>query len=219
MKIADFGMASVWPAPLHIDGEGDRNYIAPEVLAGRFDRPADVFALGVIMCEIAGNIVLPENGDSWQRLRSGDFSEVPSLVWNPESSLLRDHEGHPLPPSSSNHSHETLCTSDNEDDQFSSFTSMSASSYPQDELVKAPNFMIDPHNSESMDSIVHWMMNPNPDERPAIDQIAQCFGVLWVEQRRRAGATVYEGNWGPSDDVLDAQHNHQDHDTDMMDMS
>jgi mitosis inhibitor protein kinase SWE1 len=219
LKIADFGMASVWPAPPHIDGEGDRNYIAPEILAGRFDRPADVFALGVIMCEIAGNIVLPENGDSWQRLRSGDFSEVPSLVWNPESSLIRDHDGHPLPSSSSNESHETLCISDDEENHFSSFTNLTAVSYPQEELVKAPNFMVDPNNSESMDSIVHWMMNPNPEERPMIDQIYQCFGVQWVEQRRRAGATVYEGNWGPSDDVLDTRQEHQNHDADMMDMS
>src|SRR4051794_25524734 len=96
LKIGDFGLASTWPAPPHIDGEGDRHYLGPEVLSGRFDKPADVFALGVIMCEIAGNIVLPENGSSWQRLRSGDFTEIPSLTWSSESSLNRDSKGEPI---------------------------------------------------------------------------------------------------------------------------
>jgi mitosis inhibitor protein kinase SWE1 len=26
--------------------------------------------------------------------------------------------------------------------------------------------------------------------------------VQWAESRRRAGATVFEGNWGPADEVL-----------------
>jgi len=65
LKIGDFGMASTWPAPPGLDGEGDREYIGPEVLSGRFDKPADIFALGMIMLEIAGNIVLPDNGVSW----------------------------------------------------------------------------------------------------------------------------------------------------------
>jgi len=215
LKIADFGLASPWPAPPHIDGEGDRNYIAPESLSGRFDKPNDVFALGVIMCEIAGNIVLPENGDSWQRLRSGDFSEVPSLVWSSESSLVRDSEGHPLFSSSDKGSEGTAPT---ETEEELSFLHGVQSNPFRQELVKPPNFMVDPDDNESMDKIVHWMMMPDPEKRPVIDQICQCGGVLWVEQRRRAGATIYEGNWGPADDVLRAEPVQHD-DADMMDTS
>jgi mitosis inhibitor protein kinase SWE1 len=57
-KIGDFGMASVWPRP-RISGnsglgvespgrgaferEGDKLYLAPEVLQGRYGMEADVF--------------------------------------------------------------------------------------------------------------------------------------------------------------------------------
>ena len=40
LKIADFGMATRWPAEHGIEGEGDREYIGPEILMGRFDKPA-----------------------------------------------------------------------------------------------------------------------------------------------------------------------------------
>ncbi|KAF2205038.1 kinase-like protein [Delitschia confertaspora ATCC 74209] len=226
LKIGDFGLASVCPAPPHIDGEGDRNYIAPEALSGRFDKPNDVFALGAIMCEIAGNVLLPENGDSWQRLRSGDFSEVPSLVWSSErqSTLYRDAAGHALY-KDSNHpsreslyfSRETLCTSDSEGSMFKA--KGAPTPYHPEELVKPPNFMIDPEASESMDKIVKWMLNPNPEKRPSIEQVYHFGGVQWVEGRRRAGATIYEGNWGPSDDVLGLDQERQDQEADMMDTS
>ncbi|ORY11784.1 hypothetical protein BCR34DRAFT_483636 [Clohesyomyces aquaticus] len=219
LKIGDFGLASAWPAPPHIDGEGDRRYLGPEVLSGRFDKPADVYALGMIMCEIAANIVLPENGTSWQKLRSGDFTEIPSLTWSAESSLQRDANGDPIiDPESLNGSSETLCVSDAEDDPLKFLHIPSIPRHP-DELVKPPTFMIDPEDNEAMDKIVQSMMNPNPDERPTIDQVYRSGGCQWVERRRRAGATVYEGNWGPADDVLGFT-DHLDMDAaDMMDTS
>ncbi|KAF2083176.1 kinase-like protein [Saccharata proteae CBS 121410] len=211
LKIGDFGLASPWPAPSGIDGEGDREYIGPEILSGKFDKPADVFALGMIMVEIAGNIILPDNGASWQRLRTGDMSDLPSLTFSSESTLERDESGDPV---SSNHhdnmdnsaafsSHETLCRSDHEDEGVKPLPKLTLSPRRQQEtLVNPPSFMIDPDNSEALDRVVQWMISPNPDERPLIDQIYRLEGVQWVEKRRRAGATVYEGNWGPADDVL-----------------
>ncbi|KAF2478217.1 kinase-like protein [Lindgomyces ingoldianus] len=219
LKIGDFGLASTWPAPPHIDGEGDRHYLGPELLSGRFDKPADVYALGMIMCEIAANIVLPENGTSWQRLRSGDFTEIPSLTWSSESSLHRDANGDPInDPESLNGSAETLCVSDAEDDPLKFLRLPSVPHHPE-ELVKAPNFMVDPEDNEALDRIVQWMMNPHPDQRPAIDQVYHSGGCQWVERRRRAGATVYEGNWGPADDVLDFTEHHEMGVADMMDTS
>ncbi|OLL22103.1 Mitosis inhibitor protein kinase wee1 [Neolecta irregularis DAH-3] len=80
LKIGDFGMATKWPAPRNIEREGDREYIAPEILScQQYDKPADIFSLGLIMLEIAANIVLPENGLPWQKLRSGDLSDAPRL--------------------------------------------------------------------------------------------------------------------------------------------
>ena len=74
LKIGDFGMASVWPRPIppgetHLipgakpigfEREGDKLYLAPEVLQGRYGKAADVFSLGMTMLETASNIVVPD---------------------------------------------------------------------------------------------------------------------------------------------------------------
>ncbi|EME80776.1 uncharacterized protein MYCFIDRAFT_114448 [Pseudocercospora fijiensis CIRAD86] len=214
LKIGDFGMASSWPAPAGLDGEGDREYIGPEVLSGRFDRPADIFALGMIMLEIAGNIVLPDNGASWQRLRAGDLSDLPSLTWSTDSSLPRDESGDPVE-MLNGQSNESLCTSHQGDDDLSFLRPSVPKHQRSQELGQAPNFMVDPTDSEALDTVVQWMISPDPDLRPSVDQLLVTHGVQWVETRRRAGATVYEGAWGPAEDVLN--HGEQD-DVEMLDI-
>jgi mitosis inhibitor protein kinase SWE1 len=51
-KIGDFGMASLWPRPDRLgtrseggvfEREGDKLYLAPEVLQGKYSKAADVF--------------------------------------------------------------------------------------------------------------------------------------------------------------------------------
>lgn len=50
-KIGDFGMASVWPRPTQgasagtgsFEREGDKVYLAPEVLQGFYGKAADIF--------------------------------------------------------------------------------------------------------------------------------------------------------------------------------
>ncbi|KAI9842774.1 MAG: hypothetical protein M1838_002984 [Thelocarpon superellum] len=216
LKIGDFGMANAWPAPPGIDGEGDREYIGPEILMGKFDKPADVFALGLIMLEIAGNVELPDNGPSWQKLRTGDMSDVPSLTSNSSSTVSRDSSGNPVSP---DHSAETFYASDSGDEHFGSpsllrrarrearkeeeeagFVGMPR----RGELLDPPSFMTDAQNEQALDRVVRWMISPNPADRPVVDQILQTVGVTWAYRRRRSGATIYEGNWGPADDVLGA---------------
>ncbi|EAW06286.1 tyrosine protein kinase SWE1 [Aspergillus clavatus NRRL 1] len=205
LKIADFGMAARWPAEDGIDGEGDREYIGPEILMGRYDKPADIFSLGLIMFEIAGNVELPDNGLSWQKLRNGDMSDVPSLTWSSETSIFRDPSGNPI---SEEPSFEELCASDFGDDDFGedSFpTSRPRQAVPlarSDELIEPPSFMIDANHEQALDKIVRWMISPDPSDRPMADQLLETHGVQFVDRRRRAGATVYEGNWGPADEML-----------------
>ncbi|KAI8890524.1 kinase-like protein [Backusella circina FSU 941] len=82
IKIADFGVSVQVPADHKwVRGEGDRRYMAPDLLREQFDKPADIFSLGMILLELATGIVLPDEGESWENLRLGDFSEM-------ESSLL-----------------------------------------------------------------------------------------------------------------------------------
>ncbi|KAE9977458.1 hypothetical protein EG328_002044 [Venturia inaequalis] len=200
LKIGDFGLASEWPAPQGIEGEGDREYIALEVLSGRYDKPADVYALGMIMIEMAGNVVLPDNGSSWQRLRHGDLSELPSLTFSSDNTLERDDSGAPITPSKG--------TPD-----MDNFLDHVQPVRPVHSLVTPPSFMIDPEDNQALDTVVLWMISQNPDARPTIDQVYNLKGVQWVQERRRSGATIFEGTWGPADDVL----NHEQ-DVDMMDV-
>lgn len=211
LKIADFGMATRWPAQPGIDGEGDREYIGPEILKGQFDKPGDVFALGLIMLEIAGNVMLPDNGASWQRLRTGDMSDVPSLTWSSEtSSILRDSSGKPF---SQEDSVEDFYGSDSGRDDFDSPKVLRGRRnrdvqngpyriHRSGELAHPPAFMIDSNNPEALDNIVRWMISPETINRPVVDQLLATVGVHWAESRRRAGATIFEGNWGPADEVL-----------------
>lgn len=201
LKIGDFGLATPWPADPYIDGEGDREYIAPEVLSGRLDKPADIFALGMIMLEIAGNIILPDNGTSWQRLRAGDMSDLPSLTCSSDSSLPRDESGDPIPTGFGNQTSDNFLSSDHPHD-FGLLRGATSHARRSQELVDPPKFMVDPEDDEALDKVVGWMISANPDDRPSVNQVYQFQGVQWVEARRRSGATIYEGNWGPSDDVL-----------------
>jgi mitosis inhibitor protein kinase SWE1 len=211
LKIADFGMATRWPARAGIEGEGDREYIGPEILMGRYDKPADIFALGLIMLETAGNVELPDNGASWQKLRNGDMSDVPSLTWSSEASnIFRDASGNPLPDEGSIEDFDGL------EEHESQATEATASDAQEEsvvhrksihmarsgELVHPPVFMIDATNDQALDNIVRWMISPDPGDRPVAAQLLHTVGVQWAESRRRAGATVFEGNWGPADEVL-----------------
>jgi mitosis inhibitor protein kinase SWE1 len=210
LKIADFGMASKWPAKAGIEGEGDREYIGPEILRGSYDKPADIFALGLIMLETAGNVELPDNGLSWQKLRNGDMSDVPSLTWSSGTrGVSRDASGNPISPSTSfGHDQEMndlgLGIVDGEDSPMMGRRPQEKSLFPprSGELLDPPQFMIDPSHTQSLDRVVRWMISPNPQDRPVASRLLNIEGVRWAETRRRAGATIFEGNWGPADEIL-----------------
>ena len=212
-------MAVSWPAPSGIEDEGDREYIGPEILLGQYDKPADVFALGLIILEIAANVQLPGNGPSWMRLRSGDMSDAPSLTWSNNSALFRDATGIPLDDS------DVIIESFGSDDEIATDFGTSASDYQKrncgnssrslfhdpvnlfgatrgGELHRAPLFMRNRYNEHSLDKLVCRMISPAPQDRPSVREVLQSEGVEWVAARRRAGATVFEGYWGPADAVL-----------------
>ncbi|KAL3842302.1 hypothetical protein ACJMK2_020332 [Sinanodonta woodiana] len=51
--------------------EGDPKYLAPELMDGKFGKPADIFSLGISILELASDLDLPRGGDGWHALRSG----------------------------------------------------------------------------------------------------------------------------------------------------
>ncbi|OCB88390.1 hypothetical protein A7U60_g4431 [Sanghuangporus baumii] len=73
-KIGDF--ASSADASFDFEREGDKMYLAAEVLQGQYGRETDIFSFGMMMLEAATNIYVPTQGDPWHRLREQDFSQV-----------------------------------------------------------------------------------------------------------------------------------------------
>lgn len=191
LKIGDFGLAQSVAAAQAID-EGDREYMAPELLGGRkVSKSADVFSLGLITLEAAANVVLPENGPMWVALRSGDLSEVPSLTWNPSSNVERNSDGVP--------------TGEDDSDGFhGDFTHDAGNlfgSAKRSELQLPPEFMVNAAHCSSLDQIVRWMTAEEAYNRPTVDQILELEGMRWIGEHRAAPATVYEGNWGPAESI------------------
>ncbi|KAJ1569792.1 Protein kinase, membrane associated tyrosine threonine 1 [Nowakowskiella sp. JEL0078] len=91
LKISDFGVATYCDLAYSADLEGDRTYIAPEILRSEYGKPADIFSLGLMILEISQNVVLPENGIDWQRLRVCDLSdfEFEGPVLEPLGELIK----------------------------------------------------------------------------------------------------------------------------------
>ncbi|KAI0472721.1 hypothetical protein GGR56DRAFT_578673 [Xylariaceae sp. FL0804] len=211
LKIGDFGLAA--GVGCHgFDFEGDREYLAPEVLRSEIGTSADVFSLGLIMLEIAANVKLPENGATWTALREGDFSEVPPLT-RYEENVQRDAEGIPIEELERSGN---LLESDGRSNRRRSYNFRSAgrrqsgdifglmrnASSRKTELQEPPEFMRNPQHSSSLDAVVKAMLAAVPAQRPEISQVLELEALNWVANRQRAGATVFEGNWGPADEVV-----------------
>lgn len=182
LKIGDFGLARSLSDTLPLDTEGDREYMAPEMLQGGFGCSSDIFSLGMIIFEAIANVEIPGNGEDWHKLRSGDFSGVPSLAWtascetNPHRSGLYNDEYEP------DRTHDA-------GDLFGT--------HKRSELLEPPAFMEDATNPESLRSIISWMMSNNMQDRPTASQLLSLGSLQWIAQRRTAPATIFEGRWGP----------------------
>lgn len=193
LKIADFGLAREVSDRKNLDMEGDREYMAPEMLQGKFGRSSDIFSVGMIIFEAMANCIIPGNGDEWHRLRSGDFSGVPSLVWSESSETNPYRSG--LYSEDLNRTHDA-------GDLFGS--------HKRSELLEPPTFM-EPTHPESLHSLKSWMMLHDRTQRPTAAQLLSLGSLQWVSQRRRAPATIFEGRWGPIDsdpavvDVMDTE--------------
>lgn len=199
LKIGDFGLATSLPALKGPDLEGDREYLAPEALRSDIDKPADIFSFGLIMLEIAANVKLPDNGATWTALREGDFSEVPTLTQD-ASAIARDATGLPVDEagaSNKRHGYKIRRNSRHASDIFGLVK--------KNELQEPPAFMTDPAHSNSLDVVVKSMLAAEPSRRPQVSDILGLDALCWINSRQRASATVFEGNWGPADEILEPQ--------------
>ncbi|KAI1657366.1 hypothetical protein F4813DRAFT_396513 [Daldinia decipiens] len=206
LKIGDFGLTTALPIEKGPDLEGDREYLAPEALRGEIGKPTDMFSFGLIMLEIAANVKLPENGTTWAGLREGDFSEVPTLTQD-AGAITRDANGMPLDDSDRSvglFGDDRATPAGRRNYNFRNITRQSADIFGlgrKSELQHPPDFMKDPDHPNSLDVVVKLMLTPDPMMRPTVSQLLDLEAANWVASRQRAAATVFEGNWGPADEV------------------
>jgi mitosis inhibitor protein kinase SWE1 len=169
--------------------------MGPEVLNGHIDKPADIFSLGIITLEMAGNIFIPDNGDLWQNLRNGNLRNIPTLTWSTDSALERDADGVAI-----NHPAVIALANAPPVPPMPGMPPVRRRpSRPRvPELPTPPQFMSEAGHPGSLDNLVHWMLSPDPNDRPTVDQLIQCPTLRWIAHRLRDAATIYEGNWGPA---------------------
>lgn len=207
LKIGDFGLAAKWPVTDYIDAEGDREYIGPEILTGQYGKPSDLFAVGLMTLEMAGNVQLPDNGLSWQALRSGQYNDLP--VQTPFE-LIGMRGDEPIPRS-------TMTIEDSIAGKVTTIPVLRpdfgvARHQP---LAEPPAFMAHSSHSLSLDSLMRQLTHPDPDQRPTVNEVLEFESFRWVASRRRCAATVFEGLFGPREGPT--QHGQGDVDTVMMD--
>ncbi|EOB14923.1 Mitosis inhibitor protein kinase wee1 [Nosema bombycis CQ1] len=71
IKIGDFNISRFENEEIGMDG--DKRYMAPEVLNGICTRKSDIFSFGLIYLEILNEIILPTGGEKWVDLRKGNL--------------------------------------------------------------------------------------------------------------------------------------------------
>lgn len=172
LKLADFGMAVRLPIQdKSFENEGDREYIAPEIIRdGIYDFRADIFSLGLMIVEIAANVVLPDNGTAWHKLRSGDLSDAGRL------SSTEIHSSSLFSSKKNNTNITNITSHDNEIPAW------------------VPRFLLD---GVSLERIIRWMIEPDYRDRPSAAELLRTEELEYVELTRKAGAVIQEDDFGP----------------------
>lgn len=211
LKLGDFGMATHLPLEdLSFENEGDREYIAPEIISDSiYDFRADIFSLGLMIVEIAANVVLPDNGNAWHKLRSGDLSDAGRLSSTDLHSAslfsastkfdtnLTDVTNYNTT-STSNTGTSTISNVSNMNNGIG-FKNIGKNGNIVEVLNSnipawVPKFLLD---GESLERTVRWMIEPNYKRRPTADQLLHTEECLYIEMTRLAGALIQEDDFGP----------------------
>lgn len=74
-KIGDFNISQ---EEGHIEEDGDKKYMPPEILRGECTMKSDVYSLGLIFAELLCNVVLPTSSTAWENLRQNNFDDLPT---------------------------------------------------------------------------------------------------------------------------------------------
>lgn len=201
LKIGDFGLATRLPIlERDFDLEGDRNYIAPELINDKIYLPfADIFSVGLIVLEIAANIILPDNGTPWRKLRLGDLSDAGRLSLDNILDFLA-HHGAAVPTTGPLSLGLTLSVKLPVPALLCPAVAARQACETIDDIpALAPQFLVE-GDLMNLDRLVLKMLRPNPFDRPTAQAVLEMDECVEIENRRKAGATIFEGEFGPLDD-------------------
>lgn len=195
LKIGDFGLSTKLPLKgKHFENEGDREYIAPEIIRHSiYDFRADIFSLGLIVIELACNVVLPDNGKVWQRLRSGNISDLGKISSTEINKFLNEStEDY----SSFSNKSESKMTPLLSASNFIGPSKLDEIEKNTGKLIPAwvPKFLID---GMSLEKVVKWMIEPDYTRRPTSQDILLTDECEYVGKAMQAGSVVFEGDFGP----------------------
>lgn len=70
-QLCDFNISKIGEG--RVDLDGDKVYMAPEVLKNKCYFKSDVFSLGLIYLELINGVSLPRTGEEYMKLRRNDF--------------------------------------------------------------------------------------------------------------------------------------------------
>ncbi|KAM0677252.1 mitosis inhibitor protein kinase swe1 [Binucleata daphniae] len=76
-KIGDFNISRFTKD--EIDEDGDKKYMAPEILLNKNTTASDIFSLGLIYLELLTGIVLPTKGTEWIKLRNNNLKSIKNI--------------------------------------------------------------------------------------------------------------------------------------------
>ncbi|GMM54957.1 tyrosine protein kinase [Maudiozyma humilis] len=211
LKLVDFGMATHLPLENQaFENEGDREYIAPEIISDSiYDFRADIFSLGLMVVEIATNVILPDNGNAWHKLRSGDLSDAGRLSSTDIHSESLFSTSTKFDTNITDLSNFNITSATNGETTTNNNLSLNSikdgkryksSNHKYQELLSpkipawVPKFLID---GESLERTVKWMIDPDYNKRPTADELLHTEECMYVEMTRLTGAVIQEDDYGP----------------------
>ncbi|KAG0304322.1 hypothetical protein BGZ98_005652 [Dissophora globulifera] len=165
LKIGDFGLSLTYPIEVKDITEGDKYYVAQELLRGQCGKYSDIFSLGMTMYEMVTNRIgdLPGEGPEWHRLRAGDVDMSEYMVGKtlspPASRQLTDPSG---------------VTSGGVSASPSEAETLLADS-SQEVVVKVTS----PHKlfAKEMLELIQDMIQPAFEKRPAASVVVKCAPI------------------------------------------
>ncbi|KAF8981291.1 hypothetical protein BGZ46_003006 [Entomortierella lignicola] len=182
LKIGDFGLSITYPVEVKDITEGDKHYMAQELLNGRCGKYTDIFSLGMTMYEIITNQTdeLPGEGPQWHYLRDGEIDMNEYMIGEkpPEAETSTESPGA---------LQQSTIMSPSE-------SAISISSIPSKSTPSRRLF------SKELIDLMKEMMQPTYEERPTASSILKSQSIQQIVDRRteqiRKGGRIDEAMSG-----------------------